>query len=270
MRRKLGRTMISRCDPVALRDLAAALERARVERRPLEPPALLATLALSDAYAVQDELVALRERAGLRCCGWKLGNTSAVKQRVMGLPYPVFGRIFAQGRIDDGGEAAIAARIAPRFEPELAFGLRAPLPEDGERAAILAAIDWIAPALEVTDSRFTPGRRTANELIADCTSASGFVLGTRLAFDPGRALDDLATELVRNGGPIARGSTRDVLGDPLVALELLAAHLAERNLETRAGDVVLSGAITDAFPAAPGDRVEARLAGIGHVGVHFA
>jgi 2-oxo-3-hexenedioate decarboxylase len=261
--------MISRCDPVALRALAEALERARAERTALVPPPILAEMEIADAYTVQDALIALREAAGLRPCGWKLGNTSAVKQRVMGLLHPVFGRIFAQGAFDDGATVPMRALINPRFEPELAFGLRAPLPANGTRAEILAAIDWVAPALEVTDSRYTPGRRTANELISDCTSAAGFVIGPRTPFDGARAFDDLATALLRNGEPLATGSTRDVLGDPLVALELLAAHVAERGASTQAGDIVLSGAITDAFSAAPGDRVEARVAGLGSVRVAF-
>jgi 2-oxo-3-hexenedioate decarboxylase len=261
--------MIAGSVPATLHELAVALERARAERSALPPPPLLATLALEDAYTVQDELAALRTQAGLHRCGWKLGNTSAVKQRVMGLPHPVFGRIFAEGAIENGATIPIGAFIAPRFEPEIAFGLRAALPGNGDRAAIAAAIAWIAPALEVTDSRFTPGRRTANELIADCTSAAGFVLGARVPFVAGRALDAIATELIRNGGLIAAGSTTDVLGDPLIALELLAAHLATRDLPTAAGDVILSGAITDAFSAEPGDRVEARLAGIGSVSVTF-
>ena len=203
-------------------------------------------------------------------CGWKLGNTSAVKQRVMGLLHPGFGRIFAQGAFDDGATVAMRTLINPRFEPELAFGLRAPLPAGGSRDEILAVVEWVAPALEVTDSRYTPGRRTANELISDCTSAAGFVIGERLPFDADRAFDDLATALLRNGEPVATGSTRDVLGDPLVALELLAAHVADRGARTQAGDIVLSGAITDAFSAAPGDRVEARVAGLGSVRVAFA
>jgi 2-keto-4-pentenoate hydratase len=260
--------VIAGSEPATLRELAAALERSRVERRALAPPALLATLTLDEAYTVQDELADLRALAGLHRCGWKLGNTSAVKQRVMGLPHPVFGRIFAEGAIQNGTTIAMGAFIAPRFEPEIAFGLCASLPANGDRGAIVAAIDWIAPALEVTDSRFTPGQRTANELIADCTSAAGFVLGERAPFG-GRALDAIATQLIRNDETIAGGSTRDVLGDPLVALELLAAHLARRGLPTAAGDVILSGAITDAFTAAPGDRVEGRLAGIGSVRVSF-
>lgn len=250
--------------------LATELERARSERRALAPPALLATLDLAGAYAIQDELVALRAAAGSHPAGWKLGNTSAVKQRVMGLPHPVFGRIFREGAIADGGTVETSTLIAPRYEPEIAFGLRAPLPAGAGRTEICAAIAWVAPALEVTDSRYTAGRRTAVELISDCTSASGFVLGPRSDFHAARTLDALDTEVRRNGETLTTGSTRDVLGDPLVALELLAAHLAERGHTTQAGDVVLSGAITDAFSAAAGDRVEARIAGIGRVSVQFA
>jgi 2-oxo-3-hexenedioate decarboxylase len=250
--------------------LAAALERARLERRALAPPEVLASLDLPGAYAIQDEVIALRAQAGLHPAGWKLGNTSAVKQRVMGLPHPVFGRIFEAGRIANGGTVVTASLIAPRFEPELAFGLHGPLVAGVPRSRLVESIAWVAPALEVTDSHYTAGKRTAVELIADCTSAYGFVIGAPIEIGRAGPLDELVTELLRNGESIARGSTRDVLGDPLIALELLAAHLHERGRSTGAGEVVMSGAITDAFSAVPGDHVEARIAGIGAVAVRFA
>jgi 2-keto-4-pentenoate hydratase len=74
---------------------------------------------------------------------------------------------------------------------------------------------------------------------------------------------------VRNGVVVMRGSTADVLGDPLNALTALAAHLATRGLITSPGDVILSGAITDAIPVTPGDHVEARLTGLGTATIHF-
>jgi 2-keto-4-pentenoate hydratase len=60
-----------------------------------------------------------------------------------------------------------------------------------------------------------------------------------------------------------------VLDHPLNALAALAAHLAERGLRARAGDVILSGAITDAIPIAAGDTIEARIAGLGSATVAF-
>jgi 2-oxo-3-hexenedioate decarboxylase len=68
---------------------------------------------------------------------------------------------------------------------------------------------------------------------------------------------------------VARGSTADVLGDPLRALAALAAHVAARGLRTVPGQIVLSGAITDAVAIVPGDVLEARLRGLGAVAVRF-
>jgi 2-oxo-3-hexenedioate decarboxylase len=249
--------------------LAAQLVAAQAERRPIDPPAALATLMLADAYAVQDALVALREGSGVQRSGWKLGITSPVKQRVMGIGHPLFGRTFADGERASGARAELAAFIKPRTEPELAIGLASEIDPSMDRAALARAVAWIAPALEITDSRYRSGTRTAVELVADNTSSAAYVIGPRIAAGVAPLYDALATELLKNGTVELRGSTADVLDHPLNALAALAAHLAERGLRARAGDVILSGAITDAIPVAAGDTVEARIAGLGSATVSF-
>jgi 2-keto-4-pentenoate hydratase len=253
----------------ALRALAEHLEGARIRAVAIDPPAQLATLNLSRAYDLQDALVAVRVAAGARQSGWKLGITSPVKQRVMGIDHPLFGRTFADGERAGGERIAHASFVAPRTEPELAFGLAGAIEPGMDGAALGALVAWVAPALEITDSRFTPGRRTAVELVADNTSSSAYVIGPRIAAREAGELGSFATDLVLNGTVVNRGTTADVLGDPRNALLALAAHLAARDLRTRAGDVVLSGAITDAIAVAPGDVVEARLAGLGAAAVTF-
>jgi 2-keto-4-pentenoate hydratase len=131
------------------------------------------------------------------------------------------------------------------------------------------AVEWIAPALEITDSRYVPGRRSAVELVADNASAGAYVIGGRVRFDSALRLDAIGTQIIRDGSVLAGGTTADVLGNPFAALQLLAGHLAARGLHSKAGDVILSGAITDAFPALPGDRFEARLRGLGTASVIF-
>jgi 2-keto-4-pentenoate hydratase len=253
-------------DPVAL---ATVLDDARALRRAVAPPPDLAGCTLRDAYAIQDALVARRERSGERRSGWKLGITSPIKQQVMGIDHPLFGRLFATGVRACGSVIARDAFIAPRIEPEIAFGLAAPLEPGMDRDVLLRSIAWIAPALEITDGRYLPGKRTAVELVADNTAAAGYVLGERQPYD-GAPVAAYPTELICNGEIRERGITADVLGDPIHALVLLAAHLAERGLRTAAGDIVLSGAITDAIPVEPGASVEARLAGLGSARIAFA
>jgi 2-oxo-3-hexenedioate decarboxylase len=250
-------------------DLAARLVAAQTERRGIDPPDVLATLALADAYAVQDALVTEREAAGARRSGWKLGITSPVKQRVMGIGHPLFGRMFADGDRPGGRRAALADFIAPRTEPEIAICLASEIDAAMDHAALARAVAWIAPALEITDSRYRSGTRTAVQLVADNTSSAGYVIGPRIAAADAPDYADLATELVRNGEVVLRGSTADVLDHPLNALTALAAHLASRGLQAGAGDVILSGAITDAIPVQAGDVIEARITGLGVARITF-
>ncbi len=224
---------------------------------------------MREAYEIQDALAAKREAAGGVRSGWKLGLTSAVKQRLMGIDHPLFGRIFVDGAVPNGSAISRSAFIAPRAEPELAVGLAARLEPNADDTGLLSAIAWLAPALEITDSRYLPGTRSAVELVADNTSSAAYVVGAPVPLREAPPLEVITTELVRNETVLAAGSTADVLGNPLTALRLLARQLAHRGLQTVAGDVILSGAITDAFPAAAGDRFAARLRGLATASVTF-
>jgi 2-keto-4-pentenoate hydratase len=250
-------------------DLVALLLAAQADRQGIDPPPALRTFTLADAYASQDALVAAHEASGARRSGWKLGITSPVKQRVMGIAHPLFGRLFADGRREGGVSADLTAFIAPRTEPELAIGLAGEIDPSMDRAALMRAVAWIAPALEITDSRYRSGTRTAAELVADNTSSSAYVIGPRVAAKDAPPYDALATDLLRNGTVVLHGTTADVLDHPLNALAALAAHLAARGLRAGAGEVVLSGAITDAIPVKAGDTIEARIAHLGSATVTF-
>ena len=57
-----------------------------------------------------------------------------------------------------------------------------------DRAALARAVAWIAPALEITDSRYRSGTRTAVELVADNTSSAGYVIGSRVPAERRAAL----------------------------------------------------------------------------------
>jgi 2-oxo-3-hexenedioate decarboxylase len=250
--------------------LASILDEARIARRAIPPPPPLASMDASDAYRIQDSLVARRQNAGDRVVGWKLGITSMAKQEAMGLTTPVFGRIFADGQIANAGTRPYAAFIAPRAEPELAFCLGRELDASWDRDALLEAIAWVAPALEITDGRYLPGKRTAVELIADNTAAASYAIGAHLSLRDLPPLDNIKATIARNGQIVSRGKTGDVLGDPVRALVLLAQHLHERGLRAPAGSIVLSGAITNAFAISPGDWVSTALSGLGEVTVMFS
>jgi len=142
-------------------------------------------MGVREAYAVQRRGRELRERDGARVVGRKVGLTSAAMQQMLGVEEPDFGYLTAAMVLADGARIDRRALVAPKVEAEIAFRLRAPLQgEDVDRAAALAAIGEIAPALEVVDSRVADWRIALADTVADNASSGLAVIGAFPA--PGR------------------------------------------------------------------------------------
>ncbi|MFD7966381.1 2-keto-4-pentenoate hydratase [Streptomyces zaomyceticus] len=234
--------------------LAEALDTAARDGRPLAGGGS-GPKDTGEAYAVQEALVARRLARGERLTGFKLGFTSVVKMRQMGVSDLIHGRLTDRMEIPDGGRFDISRLIHPRVEPEVAFLLGDTLRPGGDLMAVVAAV---APALEVIDSRYDGFRFSLPEVIADNTSAAGYAVGPWSA--PGD-LGNLGVLLELDGRPAETGSTAAILGHPLRALAA-AARLAG-TLE--AGTVILAGAATAAVPLPPGTHVRATVSGLGTV-----
>ncbi|MFC7657182.1 hypothetical protein ACFQV8_13090 [Pseudonocardia benzenivorans] len=86
--------------------LAHVLHRARAGHALLDATVETAALSLEDAYAVQDRLTALRLDEGRCHVGWKLGYTSAVMRRQMGVSVPNHGPLLDDMVRHDGATAA--------------------------------------------------------------------------------------------------------------------------------------------------------------------
>ncbi|MGW7414360.1 2-keto-4-pentenoate hydratase [Streptomyces sp. NPDC054863] len=235
--------------------LAQSLDSAALDARPL-PGGGSGLTNTDEAYAVQEALVARRLARGERLTGFKLGFTSLAKMRQMGVADLIHGRLTDRMEITDGERYDTSGLIHPRVEPEVAFLLGSTLRPGADPAAAVAAV---APALEVIDSRYDGFRFSLPEVIADNTSAAGYVLG------PWRAPADLGNlgVLLELDGRLAQaGSTAAILGHPLRALAA-AARLAG---SLGPGTVILAGAATAAVPLPPGTHVRATVAGLGPVG----
>ncbi|GID28631.1 2-oxo-3-hexenedioate decarboxylase [Paractinoplanes brasiliensis] len=200
---------------------------------------------IGDPYAVQRELVGLRLARGETIAGVKLGLTSKAKMQQMGVDSVIWGRLTDAMRIEDGGVLDLAPRIHPKVEPEVAFLVRG------------GAIAAVAPALEVIDSRWLDFKFTLAEVIADNTSAAGFVVGEWQPVPDN--LDSLGVQLIIDGEVAETGSTAAILGDPREAFAE-ALRLAG-TLED--GWVVLAGAATAAVRVGPGQTVRVEVESLG-------
>lgn len=223
------------------------------------------------AYAVQQRNVerTIDER-GWRVCGRKIGLTSLAVQRQLGVDQPDFGSLFAELAYGDGEEVPTDTLLQPRVEAEVALVLGRDLDEITPTIVdVIAAVDFVLPALEVVDSRIAAWDITFADTVADNASAGRFVLGTvpmKLTVD----LASVAMTLAIDGETRSSGTGAACLGNPLLAARWLAATMARFGQPLRAGDVVLTGALGPVVPIAGGEVVEAHIAGVGRVAARFA
>jgi 2-keto-4-pentenoate hydratase len=252
--------------------LADLLERAERERAQI--PALTAsgTLDATAAYEVQRELARRRLARGERRVGMKVGLTSEVMQRALGIDEPDFGHLFAAMRIDDGGSVATSELLQPRIEAEIAVVLGSPLRGPGVTDRdVLDACAFVSPALEIIDSRIRDWKIALADTIADNGSSARFVLGSTRTDPHTLDLGAVAMSIAKNGAPAGSGTGRAVLGSgPFRAVAWLANTLATSGLILEADDVILPGALSAAIPVAPGDQINATFTGLGDVTVSFA
>lgn len=254
-----------------IRLLAEHLDHAEINARAVpkitdEYPAL----DFSDAYAIQAEIRRIKEERGHKLAGLKAGLTSRAKMKQMGVNTPVFGLLFDYMSVADGAEIKTSDLIHPKVEAEIAFMLKRPLKGPGcHIGTVLAATDFVVPAVEIIDSRYENFRFDLQSVIADNTSSSRFVVGGYPRNVDGIDLRTLGIVMEKNGEIVALAAGAAVLGHPAAALAMLANKMAETGEEIPAGTFVMSGGATEAIAVKAGDAVHVRFQDLGSVSMRF-
>ena len=223
-----------------------------------------------DAYAIQDEIRRRKEARGQRTVGLKAGLTSFAKMKQMGVETPVFGFVSDYMARPDGGEIRSGELIHPKVEAEICIVTKAPLRGPGCHVGdVLAATDFVLPAVEVIDSRYRDFKFDLKSVIADNTSAARFVAGSRVRAVDELDLRTLGVVLEKNGRIVAMAAGAAVLGHPLTAVAMLANHLGARGQHIPAGTFIMTGGVTEAIAVQAGDHVAVRFQDLGTVSMRF-
>jgi 2-keto-4-pentenoate hydratase len=250
---------------------AEALWKAARTRTPLSPlTTTYPDMTVADAYAVQSELCDMLLGEGDRVVGYKLGLTSAPMQQMFGVDEPDYAPVFASGVVDDGAAVDTRRFIQLKVEAEIALMLDRPLTGPGVSALEAArAIGGAAAAIEIVDSRIEDWKIKLPDTIADLASSGAVVLSSRLV-----PIDDLDVRLIgmlltRNGELMGTGAGAAALGNPIQAVAWLANTLGPHGVTLEAGRFVMTGALSAAFPAQPGDVIRAEFDRLGPVTVRM-
>ena len=239
-------------------------------RMGIDPPAAEVRLSVADAYRIQMINVERDVAAGRRVVGRKVGLTSVAMQKMMGVSEPDFGHLFDDMIIASGEQCQVKALLLPRVEPEIAFVLSRELRGPGiTREDVIAATDYVTPAIEIIDTRIRDWKITLADTIADNASSALVVIGKGKTSPAAHDLASVAMTLEKNGATIERGVGAAVLGHPAEPVAWLANKLAEFGQTVAAGSIVMPGALCRAVEVTAGDLITARFGPLGGVSVRF-
>lgn len=227
------------------------------------------SMSIEDGYAVQDELLRRWTARGDRLVGRKAGLTSKAKMTQMGVHVPSFGLLVASYARPENGAIEMDTLLHPKIEAEIAFVTKDELKGEVTIEQVIAATDYVIPAVEVIDSRFENFKFDLPSVIADNSSSARYVTGGRPRDPKELDLRTIGVVIEKNGEIQALGASAAVLNHPAKAIVMLVKHLSERGESLPAGSFVMTGGITEAIPVARGDNVVARFQDMGSVSFRF-
>ena len=237
-------------------------------------------MTIEDGYRISRAWVARQLAEGRRVIGHKIGLTSRAMQISSQIDEPDYGTLLdsmlftcTPGQVL---EIPASRFIAPRVEVELAFVLKSELigPDVGVEQ-VLAATDYVTPAIEIIDSRIeqfdrhSKVMRKVYDTISDNAANAGIVVGAGRA--DARAIDRPWVGAIQrqNGMVEETGLAAGVQGDPAIGIAWLANKLAPWGESLKAGQIVLAGSFTRPVAAKVGDVFEADYGPLGRLEFAF-
>lgn len=224
-------------------------------------------LTIEEAYVLQDQLMEHRlAEKGVAAIGMKLGLTSKAKQEMMGVNQAIYGYLHSDMLSLESDAIDYSQLIHPKVEPEIAFLLGEDLQGENVTAdEVLKATKYVAPALEIIDSRYKDFKFTLVDVVADNCSSVKFVVGSKWISPHSIDLGSIGMVMSKNGKIEQTGSSAAVLGHPASAIAWAVNELGKLGKGLKKGDIILSGAISEAIKFEPGDSIVAQFDGLGSV-----
>ncbi len=227
--------------------------------------------SLADGYAIQ---AIVARRSGRQVAGWKIAATSVAGQRHIGVDGPIAARLLSEHMVGTGLGFSMSNNVMRCAEAEFAFRMASDLPPRDEPytpTEVMSAVSHLHPAVEIPDSRYADFAKVgAAQLVADAACALWLATGPAAPED-WRKLNLVDHEVIayRNGAEAGRGTGRNVLGDPRVALAWLANELHAYGEQLRAGDLVTTGACVPPMDVNVGDTMHVDFGILGVVDTYF-
>ena len=264
-------------------DLMSAYETGKI--LPI-PPSARPGFDLNAAYEVEAELEQMREAAGARSIGRKVGYANKAMWRVLKLETLVWAHMYSDTVHDSENNSAALSlpnRRSLKIEPEIVFGLKHPLGAQDmvahhlasqtlDATAALEAVDWLALGFEIIDCPYPDWKFQPSDFVASFGLHAALVIGERVEVRPDSIvtlagqLAQFKVRMSRNGEFVEEGSGKNSLKSPALCLAELGAAIVRRfpSRPLSAGEIVSSGTLTAGHLTDAGDSWTAEVEGIAH------
>ena len=238
------------------------------------PPSSRPGFDLNAAYEVEARLQQFLEAAGHRTVGRKVGYANKAVWRMLKLETLVWGHMYDDTVHYASGNSAELTVPRPRslkLEPEIVFGLKQPIMNEGlDATAALACAGWLALGFEIIDCPFPGWKFQPSDFVASFGLHAALVVGENIQVQPDlipQLVDELPrikVRMLKNGEFTEEGSGKNSLKSPALCLAELGAAIVRRfpSDPLRASEIVSSGTLTAGHPTASGDLWTAEVEGI--------
>jgi 2-keto-4-pentenoate hydratase len=233
-------------------------------------PEDLSPANLDQAYEIQTAVTVLR---AVPLAGFKIGLTNQAAQRANGAAEPIVGRLGLMDIRRTHSRIELPANHLRIIESEVIFEVgadlapeRAPFTEQRVAGSLRRAF----AGFELCNARIADREDTPlTHVVADNSNADLVIVGDPLESWDAATLANLPVTLEVRGNPPVKGSTANVLGQPLRAVTWLANWLARHGAGLQKGQLVASGSCTGMTPIPADGQVVARFGERAQVQVEF-
>ncbi len=224
------------------------------------PPSARAGFDLDAAYQIEASIRRMREAAGARSVGRKVGFANKAMWRVFKLQTLVWGHMYddtVHYAQDNSATLTLPHVRSLKVEPEIVFGLKTAIAEGGDARAALESTGWLAIGFEIIDCPFPDWKFQPGDFVASLGLHAALVVGERMPVEPA-SIDRLLEELPkikvrvsRDGEFVEEGTGKNSLGNPALCLAELSSGILRRspNEPLGAGEIISSGTLTAGHPA---------------------
>jgi 2-keto-4-pentenoate hydratase len=261
--------------------LAHRILNSRAETRLITPlsadPALTATDAYEIARCILDDQIAGGETPVGRKIGFanrKIWGRYGQREPIVA---PVWGTLYSSAvryAEDNHGVQSLDSSLQPRVEPQIIFKLRNTPAPDAGLAEIADCLEWMAHGCEILMCPFPEWKFEAIDAIAAFGLHGTLIIGDQRVLSEGTRRNlpamlmasSMSLSRSRDGisGICAAGFGDDFSGSPVHALLHLHRQLLSQPqfAPLAAGDIVSTGAWTDAYPVQAGETWMTAFSGV--------